>query len=123
MKTIIILAVCIASIVLCQAGIPISHTMRHDDFHPIKEDWHIPEYEYKYGVQDPKTGDHKEAWEHRHHDLVKGGYWLHDADGTKRIVEYTSDPKMGFHAIVKTEGHAVHPIHYGIGGGAGGGGL
>ncbi|GAB0098257.1 cuticle protein 19 [Sergentomyia squamirostris] len=118
MKCVLALTLCVVFAVLCQAGIPISHTMRHDDFHPIKEDWHIPQYEYKYGVQDPKTGDHKEAWEHRHHDLVKGGYWLHDADGTKRIVEYTSDPKTGFHAIVKTEGLAEHPLHYGIGGGA-----
>uniref|UniRef100_A0A1B0CX73 Uncharacterized protein n=1 Tax=Lutzomyia longipalpis TaxID=7200 RepID=A0A1B0CX73_LUTLO len=105
MKVIIILALCIAYVLIVEAGIPISHTI----------------YEYKYGVADPKTGDHKEAWEHRHHDHVKGGYSLHDADGTHRIVEYTSDPKTGFHAIVKTEGHAKHPLHYGIGGGVGGG--
>uniref|UniRef100_A0A1B0CT47 Putative adult-specific cuticular protein acp-20-like halyomorpha halys n=1 Tax=Lutzomyia longipalpis TaxID=7200 RepID=A0A1B0CT47_LUTLO len=75
--------------------------------------WHVPDYEFKYGVKDPKTGDHKEQWEQRHHDHVKGEYWLHEPDGTKRIVTYTADPKTGFHAIVKKIGHAEHPHHYG----------
>ncbi|XP_055701864.1 cuticle protein 19-like [Phlebotomus papatasi] len=109
MKFVLALALCIAFAAVLEAKIPISHTMRHDDFEPIKEGWHIPSYEYKYGVFDPKSGDHKEQWEHRHHDIVKGHYWLHEPDGTKRIVEYTSDPKTGFHAIVKTEGLAEHP--------------
>uniref|UniRef100_A0A1B0DH99 Cuticle protein 19 n=3 Tax=Phlebotomus papatasi TaxID=29031 RepID=A0A1B0DH99_PHLPP len=65
----------------------------------------VPDYEYKYGVKDPKTGDQKEQWESRHHDFVKGEYSLVEPDGTKRIVSYTADPKNGFNAVVKKIGH------------------
>jgi len=37
---------------------------------------------------------------------------LHEADGTKRIVEYTADKHHGFNAIVKKIGHAHHPHTY-----------
>lgn len=70
---------------------------------------HIPNYKYEYGVNDPKTGDHKAAWEVRNGDHVKGGYMLRDADGTMRVVEYEADPKNGFRANVKRIGKAFHP--------------
>lgn len=72
-----------------------------------------PEYRYKYGVEDPKTGDHKAAWEIRDGDHVKGGYMLYEPDGTKRVVEYESKGKEGFKAVVKRIGHARHPQVYG----------
>lgn len=77
-------------------------------------------YKYEYGVADPHTGDKKDQYESRHGDLVKGGYSLHEPDGTIRVVEYTSDPHTGFQAHVKRIGHAVHPQHYGHGGYYGG---
>lgn len=72
---------------------------------------HYPKYEYKYGVKDPHTKDHKDAWEHGDGHHVKGGYNLDEADGTHRIVEYHSDGKSGSHYHVKRVGHAHHPHH------------
>lgn len=43
---------------------------------------------------------------------ISGGYSLHEPDGTKRVVEYTSDKHNGFNAVVKRIGHAHHPAHY-----------
>lgn len=38
---------------------------------------HFPEYKYDYAVKDFHTGDHKNAWEHRHGDKVYGNttFW------------------------------------------------
>lgn len=58
-------------------------------------------YTYEYGVQDHRTGDHKSAWEkHDGHNVV-GGYTLHEADGSIRVVNYKADPIHGFQADVK----------------------
>ena len=67
-----------------------------------------PSYKFDYGVKDEKTGDHKSHWEHRDGDVVKGEYTLDEADGTKRVVSYTSDKKHGFNAVVHNIGHAHH---------------
>ncbi|CAO1400428.1 unnamed protein product [Diamesa hyperborea] len=69
-----------------------------------------PSYKYEYGVKDEKTGDHKSQWEHRDGDVVKGEYSLDEADGTKRVVSYTSDKKNGFNAVVQNIGHAHHAV-------------
>ncbi|XP_053663578.1 adult-specific cuticular protein ACP-20-like [Anopheles marshallii] len=81
-----------------------------------------PKYKYDYGVQDIHTGDHKSQWEIRDGDVVKGGYTLYDADGTKRVVEYTADKHNGFNAVVKKIGHASHPQVYKTEHGISGGG-
>ncbi|KAF7286736.1 hypothetical protein GWI33_004359 [Rhynchophorus ferrugineus] len=73
----------------------------------------VPHYHFEYGVHDPHTHDVKDQFEHREHDDVKGEYVLDEPDGTKRIVEYTSDSHGGFQAVVRREGHAQHPAHYG----------
>ena len=78
----------------------------HDESHDY---YHHPSYKFEYGVKDPKTGDHKSQWEHRDGDVVKGEYSLDEADGTKRVVSYTSDKHNGFQAVVKKIGHAHHP--------------
>lgn len=72
-----------------------------------------PQYKYDYAVHDPHTGDVKSQWEHRDGDVVKGGYSFHEADGTVRHVEYTSDKHNGFNAVVKKSGQAHHPHVYG----------
>ncbi|XP_053676888.1 cuticle protein 19-like [Anopheles nili] len=79
----------------------------HHDYHSH------PSYKFEYGVKDPHTGDHKSQWEHRDGDVVKGAYTLHEADGTERVVEYSSDKHNGFQAHVKRVGHAHHPAVYG----------
>lgn len=71
-----------------------------------------PKYSYKYGVQDPHTGDYKTAHEYRDGDVVKGSYSVHDPDGTLRTVEYTADKENGFNAVVHKTGHSNHPDHY-----------
>ncbi|XP_055623334.1 uncharacterized protein LOC129766762 [Toxorhynchites rutilus septentrionalis] len=67
-----------------------------------------PKYNFEYGVNDFHTGDHKQQWETRNGDVVKGGYTMKEADGTIRIVEYTADDEHGFNAVVKNIGHAHH---------------
>lgn len=60
-------------------------------------------YDFGYSVNDPHTGDIKSQQESRHGDAVQGSYSLIEADGTKRIVEYTADAHNGFNAIVHKE--------------------
>nr|AYA49925.1 cuticular protein 107 [Leptinotarsa decemlineata] len=63
-----------------------------------------PKYEFKYGIEDPHTGDAKTQYEVRDGDVVKGQYSLVEADGSIRTVEYTSDPQHGFRAVVHKSG-------------------
>jgi hypothetical protein len=81
------------------------HSGGHDDHHDYH---HHPSYKYEYGVKDAHTGDHKSQWEHRDGDVVKGEYTLDEADGTKRVVKYSSDKHGGFQAHVERIGHAHH---------------
>ncbi|KAK9744717.1 Insect cuticle protein [Popillia japonica] len=70
-----------------------------------------PDYDYSYGVRDPKTGnaqDHQESrdgdadhQESRDGDAVSGQYTVLEADGTMRIVKYTADDVNGFKATVE----------------------
>ncbi|XKL66075.1 hypothetical protein PGB90_009495 [Kerria lacca] len=60
-----------------------------------------PKYFFEYDVKDYKTGDVKNQWEQREGDNVKGQYSLVEPDGSVRTVEYTSDEKNGFNAVVK----------------------
>ncbi|KAJ8918353.1 hypothetical protein NQ315_008047, partial [Exocentrus adspersus] len=61
-------------------------------------------YEFKYGIEDPNTGDKKTQHEVRDGDVVKGQYSLVESDGSVRIVEYTADPQHGFRAVVHRSG-------------------
>lgn len=67
----------------------------------------VPQYSFAYDVQDAVTGDSKAQYETRNGDIVQGSYSLIEADGTRRIVEYTADPINGFNAIVSREPAAV----------------
>ncbi|CAK9796394.1 Larval cuticle protein A3A [Anthophora quadrimaculata] len=62
-----------------------------------------PQYTYAYDVQDSLTGDSKSQQESRDGDVVSGSYSFIEADGTRRIVEYTADPVNGFNAVVHRE--------------------
>ena len=85
-------------------GAPAGHAY---DSHHEEHNAH-PAYKFEYGVKDPKTGDHKSAWEHRDGDKVVGEYTLDEADGTKRVVSYTADDHHGFNAVVKKIGTPHH---------------
>ncbi|KAH8251139.1 hypothetical protein KR038_005765, partial [Drosophila bunnanda] len=62
-----------------------------------------PQYKFAYDVQDSLSGDSKSQVEERDGDVVRGEYSLIDADGFKRVVQYTSDPVNGFNAVVNRE--------------------
>lgn len=62
-----------------------------------------PQYSYAYDVQDSLTGDFKQHTESRSGDAVSGSYSLLEADGSRRIVDYTADPINGFNAVVHKE--------------------
>ncbi|XP_046426677.1 larval cuticle protein A3A-like [Neodiprion virginianus] len=66
-----------------------------------------PQYSYSYDVHDSITGDAKSQTETRNGDVVQGSYSLIEADGTRRIVDYTADPHNGFNAVVHKEPAAV----------------
>lgn len=70
-------------------------------------------YKFEYGVEDHHTGDKKSQHEHAHGKELDGGYKLHEADGTVRVVKYHADHKGGFDAVVERIGHAKHPAVYG----------
>ena len=63
-----------------------------------------PQYSYTYSVADALTGDNKSQSETRNGDVVTGQYSLVEADGTRRIVDYTADDVNGFNAVVRKEG-------------------
>ncbi|XP_055697916.1 adult-specific cuticular protein ACP-20-like [Phlebotomus papatasi] len=111
-------AFCLIVIVAAVAAYPghaesyANHNSHHHggDYHHEEEHYHAPSpYKYEYGVKDFHTGDNKDAWEHSDGHVVKGAYSFQEADGTKRIVEYTADKINGFNAVVKRVGHADHP--------------
>ncbi|XP_034238733.1 pupal cuticle protein Edg-84A-like [Thrips palmi] len=90
------------------ACVSASHHGHHHDYYAK------PKYHFKYGVDDPKHGDHHSQWEERDGDKVKGGYTVKEADGTWRHVTYTSDKENGFNAVVERRGKANHPYgHHG----------
>lgn len=62
-----------------------------------------PRYSFGYEVQDSETGDVKSQSESRDGDVVQGQYSVNDADGYRRIVEYTADDVRGFNAVVRRE--------------------
>ncbi|XP_063706773.1 larval cuticle protein A2B-like [Culicoides brevitarsis] len=66
-----------------------------------------PQYAFSYDVHDTLTGDAKTQHETRNGDVVEGSYSLIEADGTKRIVDYTADPHHGFNAVVRKEGTPI----------------
>ncbi|KAE8573373.1 larval cuticle protein A3A [Halyomorpha halys] len=63
-----------------------------------------PSYDFSYSVNDAVTGDSKTQSESRQGDVVQGSYSLVEADGTRRVVDYTADPVNGFNAAVRKEG-------------------
>jgi hypothetical protein len=116
MKIILALSVMVAA--ASAYGLGSSYVSRHDHniptgYHHVdeyhgKDYYHHPSYKFEYGVNDPHTHDHKSQWEVRDGDVVKGEYTLDEADGTKRVVKYSSDKHNGFQAHVERIGHAHH---------------
>ncbi|XP_076262726.1 larval cuticle protein A2B-like [Rhynchophorus ferrugineus] len=83
------------------SSVPIVHA-RADPFD------HHPAYGYSYAVHDSHTGDAKSQIETRHGDSVRGQYSLVEPDGSRRTVNYASEPHTGFNAIVHRSGPQIH---------------
>ncbi len=66
-----------------------------------------PQYNFQYSISDASTGDVKNQHETRNGGDVTGSYSLIDADGLKRIVDYTASDAAGFNAVVRREGTPV----------------
>ncbi|XP_014245879.1 cuticle protein 18.6-like [Cimex lectularius] len=67
-----------------------------------------PQYSFSYNVNDALTGDSKGQTETRDGDVVQGSYSLVEADGSRRVVDYTADPVNGFNAVVHKEAAVAH---------------
>ncbi|XP_001659612.2 cuticle protein 19 [Aedes aegypti] len=99
----------IIALVACLAVVASAQYYEGDQGHHYEDHHSHPKYKYEYGVKDGHTHDHKSQWEHRDGDHVKGQYTLDEADGTHRVVDYSSDHKGGFQPHVQRVGHAHHP--------------
>ncbi|KAL7730804.1 hypothetical protein ACLKA6_003572 [Drosophila palustris] len=98
-KFTILFAACIA---VASAGVvpvatPLAAVAQVEEYDPH------PQYTYGYDVKDALSGDSKTQVETRDGDIVQGQYSLNDADGYRRIVDYTADPINGFNAVVRRE--------------------
>ncbi|XP_022218041.1 pupal cuticle protein Edg-84A [Drosophila obscura] len=92
------IALFVAFVAVAQAGLlPVKSVGSEDTF-----DAH-PQYAFNYDVQDGETGDVKSQSESRDGDVVRGQYSVNDADGYRRIVEYSVDAESGFNAVVRRE--------------------
>jgi len=69
-----------------------------------------PNYSYGYNVHDTLTGDSKTQEETRDGDIVKGSYSLIEPDGSRRTVNYYSDPVNGFNAVVQKDVPVATPV-------------
>ncbi|XP_058984608.1 larval cuticle protein A2B-like [Musca domestica] len=78
-------------------AVPLAAVAKVEEYDPH------PQYSYGYDVKDALSGDSKTAVETRDGGFVQGQYSLNDADGYRRIVDYTSDPVTGFNAVVRRE--------------------
>ncbi|XP_017130804.1 larval cuticle protein A2B [Drosophila elegans] len=98
-KFTILFAACIAvaSAGLIPAAAPLAAVAQVEEYDPH------PQYTYGYDVKDAISGDSKTQVESRDGDIVQGQYSLNDADGYRRIVDYTADPINGFNAVVRRE--------------------
>ncbi|XP_065371140.1 larval cuticle protein A2B-like [Calliphora vicina] len=87
----------VASAGIIPAAAPLAAVAQVEEYDPH------PQYSYGYDVKDAISGDSKSAVETRDGGFVQGQYSLNDADGYRRIVDYTSDPINGFNAVVRRE--------------------
>lgn len=60
-------------------------------------------YEFNYNINEASTGDVHSQKESAKDGAIWGSYELNDADGFRRIVDYTADDVHGFQANVRRE--------------------
>lgn len=79
------------------------HFYNHQSIQVHPDYWTPPKYDFGYNIYDPHTGDVKNQYEHRNGDHLRGTYSFIEANGLRRVVEYSSDPLTGFNAYVRHE--------------------
>ncbi|TMW44409.1 hypothetical protein DOY81_010511 [Sarcophaga bullata] len=95
--TLFVACIAVTSAAVIPAAAPLAAVAAVEEYDPH------PQYSYGYDVKDAISGDSKTAVETRDGGFVQGQYSLNDADGYRRIVDYTSDPVNGFNAVVRRE--------------------
>lgn len=68
-----------------------------------------PDYQFEYGVEDPKSQVSQSRKEHRQGDAVVGEYSYTDPLGHVRTVKYTADKIHGFRAEIYVDGKLETP--------------
>lgn len=68
-----------------------------------------PDYQFEYGVEDPKSQVSQFRKENRHDDAVVGEYSYTDPFGHVRTVKYTADKLHGFRAEIYIDGKLETP--------------
>jgi Insect cuticle protein len=82
----------------------------HDEHHgPVVDYIAKPDYQFEYGVEDPKTKLSQFRKENRNDDAVVGEYSYTDPLGHVRTVKYTADKVHGFRAEIYVDGKLETP--------------
>lgn len=68
-----------------------------------------PDYQFEYGVEDPKSQVSQFRKENRQDDAVVGEYSYTDPYGHVRLVKYTADKLHGFRAEIYVDGKLETP--------------
>lgn len=68
-----------------------------------------PDYQFEYGVEDPKSHVSQHRKENRQDDAVVGEYSYTDPLGHVRTVKYTADKLHGFRAEIYIDGKLETP--------------
>ncbi|XP_058830242.1 cuticle protein 19-like [Topomyia yanbarensis] len=67
-----------------------------------------PDYQFEYGVEDPKSKVSQNRKEQRHDDDLHGEYSVQQPDGKLRVVKYSANKHTGFHAEVLIDGKPLY---------------
>lgn len=67
-----------------------------------------PDYQFEYGVEDPKSKVSQSRKEQRHEDELHGEYQVQQPDGKLRVVKYSANKHSGFHAEVLIDGKPLY---------------
>ncbi|CRL00057.1 CLUMA_CG013343, isoform A [Clunio marinus] len=89
---------------------PVKEVHSHSPHHGHTIDYVAkPDYQFEYGVEDPKTQVSQFRKENRQDDAVVGEYSYTDPFGHVRTVKYTADKLHGFRAEIYIDGKLETP--------------
>lgn len=89
---------------------PAKEVHTHDEHHGHTVDYVAkPDYQFEYGVEDPKSQVSQFRKENRQDDAVVGEYSYTDPLGHVRLVKYTADKLHGFRAEIYVDGKLETP--------------